>query len=350
MDKEELIFAQKYPFSKAAQKLVKEADYPLDEVPEAVVERAKLMIVSASASKPYKPEIHSSTELLKNEVLAFPISKILVSLIGRPELYVKFARMLGNSAFEYLSNEKDFALLDLASGLGVNHKPSSKPGIFAEVPMIVFLEGEFKEDFMKLANQKLSGGIVYLTKNEFTKLVSQIAYKSILNSLPLKASAMPGFLKDAAKELDAGVSEEAKKAFMPMAGSKINPDAFPPCMKLLYGKMAEGKNLNHLARFDIATFLAAIGMPKEQIISLFKNLPNFSERITKYQIERIMGKEGGKARYSAPTCAKIRSHSLCPDAEFCRNIKHPVQYYQSRVAADNAKNKGIKLQQTQRYR
>ena len=111
---EELRFSQKFPFSKTAKRIIKEFDFPLSEIPEPVIARAKLMVLNSLADKNYEPHIGSSSELLKNEILAFPLAKIFVSIIDSDDAFRKFARMFGKNVFLHLERENDSVLLLLA--------------------------------------------------------------------------------------------------------------------------------------------------------------------------------------------------------------------------------------------
>ena len=72
-------------------------------------------------------------------------------------------------------------------------------------------------------------------------------------------------------------------------------------------------------------FLVNIQMPQEDIVALFAKAPNYDERITRYHVDNISGKHSGK-KYSAPSCAKVREHSLCI-SRTC-NVMHPMQFYE----------------------
>jgi DNA primase large subunit len=69
-------------------------------------------------------------------------------------------------------------------------------------------------------------------------------------------------------------------------------------------------------------------MLTENIIELFKNFPDFNERMTRYQVEHIAGERGSRTRYKPPKCDTLKTHGLCaePD-ETCRKANHPINYY-----------------------
>ena len=96
----------------------------------------------------------------------------------------------------------------------------------------------------------------------------------------------------------------------------------PPCIEALLKKAKEGKNLGHYERLALALYLVNIRMPEDEIVEIFKTLPNFKEKITRYHINYI--KEKG---YSMYACDKMKELKLCV-AE-C-GIKHPLEWHYGR--------------------
>jgi len=329
---QELRFAQRYPFSSVARKVVKESNIPLDAISQDVINRAALMIAHAAKNKPYfLDSITSSEDLLQNEVLAFPVSKILLSLQGKENLFEKFSSLVADSALRHLEQEKNAkeVLFELAKDLGINFSLADSPFIVS-VPLSEFLQINFNEPAMKLANQDVKGGNVFLDENGFRKFVAEKIFSTVAASLPVDTSQVPVFFKKLSKQLSSQIAAVQRRDFEFKFSGKINPNFFPPCFAELYSQILEGKNLPHLARFDLTTFLIAIGMPSEQVIELFRKTPNFNEKITRYQVERIAGKGGTK--YSPPSCAKVKEHGL--SCSRC-NVKHPLQYYRRELFKEN---------------
>jgi len=61
---EDLRFAQKFPFSALAKRVVKESDFSLDQLPNSIVLRARKMVSMALENKRYNPQPGGSTTLL----------------------------------------------------------------------------------------------------------------------------------------------------------------------------------------------------------------------------------------------------------------------------------------------
>ncbi len=109
---------------------------------------------------------------------------------------------------------------------------------------------------------------------------------------------------------------------------EYEPSAFPPCIAKLLREAEEGKNLPHMARFTLASFMISIGKKPEEIIDIFRRLPDFDEHKTMYHLRHIAGQIGSRIKYVPPSCATLRTFNLCPSGdELCLKIKHPLAYY-----------------------
>ena len=319
---QELSFAQRYPFSGLARRVVKEFNLGLGELPEEVLVRAREMVLGGIKGK-YEPRIAQSQTLLRDEILAFPLAKVLLSLMARQEFYQRFAKTFSDNFFRALKAETDETLFDLASEFGIKYDLPDQQAFFASLPVFDYLKTTFLEDFMKLSNQRVEKGTIFLTRNDFARLLSRLAFTQLLASLPLAVEGLPVKLRQEAKAL-AGLVDAARFKYAEMKPlGAVKPEHFPPCMANLYSQLVSGVNVPHFGRFDIATFLLSVGMPAEEVIALFKLTPNFSEKVTRYQVERLAGKGG--TGYSAPNCEKVKAHGFCPLAQ-C-GVKHPVTYY-----------------------
>ncbi|MBU0636414.1 hypothetical protein KKE06_05295 [Candidatus Micrarchaeota archaeon] len=322
----ELVFAQHYPFSSSAKQVLKKQAFELNQTPEGVIGRAALMLSAAAKGKSYVQEhlVHSP-DLLVQEIQAFPIAKILVSAIDRPDLWDRFAELVANNTFFYLTNAKNRreTLLELASDLKVKFELHNSELFLVRIPVDSFLQAGFKEDFMKLVNQPIEKGLVFLPENDFARFLSEMAREKTRDSLPVALPSIPKNLVEVARQLKEQLVHRQKKAFSFALAGKLDPNAFPPCIAKIYANLLEGKNVGHAARFNVATFLVAIGFAPGQIVELFKKTPNFNEKVTRYQVERIAGR--GKARYAPSSCAKIRSYNLC--LAHCP-VSHPLQFYE----------------------
>lgn len=333
---EELQFAQKFPFSLSAKRIVKESDFSLSEIPQPVLLRAKLFVLNSLTGAQYNPKIGSSSMLLRDEVLAFPVAKIFVSLINTVDAFAKFSRMVSKNVFARLESESTDVVFQVAKEAGVKFVFDGSEKGFVFVPLEEYLSADFSDEGFKIVNQKVSGGKVFLQKNEFVRFVSSKIEKQLFDSFPLDVAGVPKELKSIAKEISAQAFESHKEKFAGMAIGEVRPDLFPPCIEKLYTDILGGRNLSHMERFALATFMISVGMPVEQVINLYAGTPNFDRQVTTYQVTRLAGKGGTK--YSAASCLKMHEYKLrlpvCPCVAN-KKVRHPVQVYQSNFGQKN---------------
>jgi len=101
-------------------------------------------------------------------------------------------------------------------------------------------------------------------------------------------------------------------------------ECYPPCISYLLKKAKDGLNLSHEERFTLATFLLNIGMPREKVIAVFSNQPDFDYEKTAYQVEHLSGVRGKGTFYSCPSCQTLRTWNICRSN--CP-VNHPLAYY-----------------------
>jgi len=322
---EQLLFAQHFPFSNATRRIVAEENISLSELPEQVVERAELMAEHAFQGKKYVFELRQS-ELLLQEVLAFPVAKIIVSFAKDPVLYARFSKMVADSGHSFLGREKDKkdVAVKLATDLGISFDFPEHGDFFVSLPLQEFLSIRFNDQSLKLVNQFVSNGQVFLDLNDFAKFLREKSYSVVFSSLPVPVSGLPQRLQAIANRLRNASKQREQRIFKEAFKGKVSPDSFPECIASMYSQLASGQKIPHMANFTLAAFLNSIGMPKEQIIALFKKSPNFKERIARYQIDRIV-----KQNYAPPSCEKIKAYGICPNTS-C-NTRHPITFYRRKM-------------------
>ncbi len=320
-----LIFAQKFPFLEKAKQVVKETGLSIDSIPEEVLNRAVLMVKASVFKKDYFPKISSSIELMKNEVLAFPVAKIIVSKMNSTSALDSFSELFSKNTFSFLSKEKNEKIIDFALSLKLRFDPLLDSETFASMKVIDFLKINFNSNQMKLVNKRVENGAVFLSKNDFLRVVSQKVFLIIRNSLPVELDSTPKKILLKVKEINSDLEKNYSKKLISSFYGPIKPEFFPPCMKELYSKLLNGENIPHLARFAIASFLIQLGASEKQLIDLFRKTPNFNEKTTSYQVKRLISK---KDSFSSPSCAKLREYDLCVND--C-SVKHPLQFYKNKL-------------------
>ncbi|MBI4053529.1 MAG: hypothetical protein HY394_05855 [Candidatus Diapherotrites archaeon] len=332
---QDLLFAQKYPFSSAAMRILKDSNVSLDETAEnrPVIERAVFMIVSAWKDKQQPLEHVSSEEILEREIMAFPAAKIILGQMKNGQADKKFASWTAKNTFKNLQDEPDRgkASQELAGELGISASLSDSPDFFVSVALPDFLSIGFRDESLKLVNQKVSDGRVFFDENGFCHFLAEKVYWNVFESVSGQQPAVPNAFKRIASQVSSHLNSLRERDFELKLSGKIDPNLFPDCMASLYSDLLEGKNVPHMGRFFIAAFLSSIGMPEEDIVELYSKTPNFSRKMTAYQVKRIVGKQ-----MSAPACKKVREYGFCPKGKDC-NVSHPVSFYQRELKKDSGK-------------
>lgn len=337
---EELRLAQKYPFSSYARAVVKASNLSLENVSDEVISRASLMICSSLEEKSHRKETPSHKNfshkgVLEQEILAFPVAKIILSFMKERSFVQAFSSMISKRVFSELESEKDELLFMLAKDLSLSFEPDEQDGFFASVKLSSFLSAGFRQDFMKLVNQRVFGGKVFLSRNEFCRLVSSLFEQRFLSEFPLDTKNAPKKFSSAASELSTDFFEKRSKKFEKISFGAVRPEFFPPCVEKLYSDIYGGKNLSHSERFALATLMLDIGMPEKDVINLYRMTPNFDEKMTTYQVSRLSGSAGKKIQ--SPGCSKMAEYNIrlpnCPCNE-SMYIKHPLQYYRKQFLSE----------------
>jgi len=329
----ELRFAQNYPFSATAQSVVKNSGISLESVPKAVLQRARILLSSALEGKEHNLSVQEDSELIVNEVLAFPVAKILLSFSKNSSYFDRFAEFIAESSFKRLELERNEILFDLAQELGLKFGLPEEKGFFAEIPVQEYLRIPHSAMRMHLVNQKLLKGKVFLSQSEFARFLADAVRLKVFQSLPVKAEdlkKMPESFKKESLEIFAQVSERQRQAMAQVLSGKIVVESFPPCFSELYSRLSSGEQLSHYGNFSLASFLIAIQMPRDKIMELYRKAPNFDERVSGYHIDRM---SRGK-KYTPASCNTMRSYGLCiQNGALCPGIKNPLQYYRRKLFA-----------------
>ena len=228
-------------------------------------------------------------------------------------------------------------ILAIAHNLGWNLTPNTSPEIHYEFTLdftdYIKNTTHLRDKKWKLVNRLLTKGRVYLTKNETARLLSEEVRKHIEKKLETKdLPRLPPKITEIAEKIKKLADEKIGKTEMEGFPKIISQTAFPPCINALYAAFSSGRHLSHIGRFTLTSFLVSIGMSPENVITLFKNISDFNERMTRYQVEHIAGDRGSRTRYKPPKCDTLQTHGVCIDPDnLCKRIHHPLTYYKMKL-------------------
>ena len=326
----------KYPFLAEAGKYLNDKGFSLEQLGtdpdlKKIVDMAFERIKISTEGKIYSSNIPQSDSSLPMEVFSFLIAVILLKLTGMNTLIRRFslaeARRSERFLEKDLSNYKDKTKEQMA--LKIMHDLFSitiqKQGDDFIIPASNYLKHSinFYEREWKLVNRKINNGSVFLTSHETVRLVRKeidlyISSKIYSANTP---EMIIGFLEYVNKLRTLAKKFEVKS---------VESSEYPPCIKHAIEILEKGENLSHSGRFMLGTYLLAKGQQVEQIAPLFKNAPDYNEKVTLYQLNHLAGKSS-TTQYTCPSCEKLKTQNLCFAIPECDNIINPIQFGRKRV-------------------
>ncbi len=343
MVKLDLADLAKYPFLPEAKSYVERLGIELRELfndPDYsdILERAYERVVEALE--------HGYVRLGRDphiEIVSFPAAIALVSFVGSDLLAQRYATAEAKRASRQLERDNNLELTVYISDAVFNWglkivRRETLDGRIEETPMVpvyTYLKyaSRVSGSFWSLVSRRVENGYVHLPLRALIRLLEEAIKDYILERFSPPVGVELGY----AEPLVARLSELVKKRLKPaeelLEAYRIGEESYPPCIRVMLGNLRAGKGLPHLARFTIVTFLRALGWDVDRVVELFSILPDFNERITRYQVEHIFGLRGSRTVYAPPSCATLKRGNLCYAGgdPICGKVKHPLQYVRVKV-------------------
>ncbi len=331
-----------YPFLPAASEYVKESGLTLDHLISSVSARirARERVIEAIRTGCVERPVIGDEQHAQMELLSYPFARILVSCIRDPYLVRRYALAEAKGAYRRIIEELHSGRIDtihkLADDLGLSIHTSAG---YVLVPFTDYLRltVNLRDKRWKLVNRSLVRGKVKLNMNEFVRVVQEAIYERVVKGLPLDVpEEICNSLSAHIEEIKHELALRRAKTDEFRAPSGGDPESFPPCIRNIIRNLKDGVNIPHSARFAVTAFLLNAGLSVEDVIELYRSLPDFNESMTRYQVEHIAGVRSG-TRYTAPSCATMRTYGNCVDKdELCEKVSHPLSYYRLKLKAKKA--------------
>jgi DNA primase large subunit len=334
--------AAKYPFIPRAARHVQHLDLKIHQLDafeySRIFDRAEKRI--QEAVKEGVVSFQKSNDEI--EILSFPVAVMIVAYLNNSSLKRRYALAEAKRASNLLKQEDEQKLLFVAELFDWKIKSVKiyDESIQATIPnflvnFVRYLKNTsiFHESKWKLVNRTLQNGEVYLRKNEVARLLSEEVRRYVERKLDQKIDFV---LSDTITAR----ADKLKKLYDSLMGKKHEDempketivDAFPPCINRLYNTALAKQHLSHIERFTLTSFLINSGVPVENVIEFFRPTSDFSEKMTRYQVEHIAGRKGSRTKYKPPKCETLRTHNVCFNMdEICRQIHNPITYYKKKL-------------------
>ena len=347
----------RYPFLEAARSAVGELGVDIEtliaEGAPAVergrkrVERALLAgRVDAEDPEEWRDE---------DELLSYPIARILVSLLDSGAAIEKYAAAEAKTAVERL--EADFAAGDdglksttsarlnretILDELGLTNavvaevettgQPNREPEWF-QVGLGTYLQltSGSRGDGWRLVNRAVDDGEVRVRREELFALLRTAIRRRIAEGLPFDGLTEG---EGIVEPLEADLGELRRLLSERTVVGKIdfvNRELFPPCIENLLTKAEDGIELEPYESFTLMAFLTGIGMEADEIVAFCAESSLDPEGI-RYQTEYLRDDRG--TQYPPPSCETLSAYGICHNEDgHWKEAAHPLEYYQQQVEA-----------------
>jgi DNA primase large subunit len=346
----------RYPFLQAARQAVGELGVDIEtliaEGAPAVdrgrerVERALLAgRVDAEDSDEWRDE---------DELLSYPIARILVSLLDSGAAIDKYAAAEAKTAVQRL--QEDFeagddglksttsARLDretVLEELGLSNtirpetsQPHREPEWFrVGVGSYLRLAAGDRGDDWRLVNREVIDGDVRVERGELFALLRTAIRRRIAAGLPFEGLTEG---EGIVEPLESDLGELRRLLSERTVVGKIdfvNRELFPPCIENLLQKAEDGIELEEFESFTLMAFLTGIGMAADEIVD-FCAASSLDPEGIRYQTEYLKDDRG--TQYPPPSCETLSAYGICHNEDdHWKTAGHPLAYYQARVEASD---------------
>jgi len=328
----------KYPFLKEAAKYLKLPDLRIEDLAnselEQILNRAEERVEEAILYTRVSRNPHNDEDI---EILSFTVAIILAIATQNSFIQKRYALAEAKQAYEDFRLEPKEKLMKIAQNfewkLSLNNEQKIPYDFALDFTYYLRNNTHLREKKWKLVNRTLTNGKVYLTGSETARLLAEEVRRYVEKRTEAKdLPKFPSKILETAERIKKLSAEKIGKTEMEGFPKAIAQTAFPPCIQTLYQAFSSGRHLSHIGRFTLTSFLINIGMPSDKVIELFKNISDFNERMTRYQVEHIAGERGSRTHYTTPKCDTLKTHGVCinPD-NLCKRIHHPLGYYRKKV-------------------
>jgi DNA primase large subunit len=350
----------RYPYFRAAREAVETLGVSLptlvvEEAPavERGVERVERALMEGTVA-PEEPRRWDSRE----ELLSYPIARILVSLVDAPAAVEKYAAAEAATARERFTADfetGDDALrstdgrpvgfeeflreFDLAEDVAAEPPERGREPTWFRVDAGAYLTLVDPNwgDAWRLVNRELAAGAVRVEREDLYRLLGVAVRRRVAEGLPFEVRSSPQGerIADALEAEVASLRDLLADRGREYDVDTVVPELFPPCVTDLLERARRGAELAPHSRFALTAFLTGIGMDTDEVVSLYR-ATSIDEEEIRYQVEYL--RDAGGTQYPAPTCATMQSYGDCVNRdERCETISHPMSYYGSALAdADDA--------------
>ncbi len=291
-------------------------------IPEQAIEEAKRRIKEALKEGRIKLREEEGIEK-EIETAGFFVEMGLLKRINNS--YVKSRVVIAEAKSFYeqrIVNKSIRELMEFAEKVGL--KVKKEGNIFMRVED--YLENSPESVDYSLYYKEVDRGWVRISEHEL-KRIMQERIKNIIERIEVELKE-----SESIKKAEEEIRKEIPKFSRTIKSVDLSKAVHPPCMERVLKRLKNHENLGHYERWTLAIYLIKIGVGIEEINELYKNLPDYKEKITLYQLRHIKEKN-----YSMASCEKMRGYGLCV-AE-C-GVLNPLEVFYGRKGKKMDKKQG----------
>ena len=208
--------------------------------------------------------------------------------------------------------------------------PASVKRLVASVHLnhyVAFAGDLLHDPYWKVVNMPLLGGRVYFTKKKLDRWLEEAAWNLLLRYEEEASQYVKGVdienIISTIVEVCPEVAEWCKEARrLPQRVQTVqrSPSTeIPPCVEAVIERVRQGVNLSHPERFLLMTFMIHAGKSDDEIVELFRGVPDFDEKKTRYFIQHAR-----KKGYLPYSCQRIEAMNLCPGCPVKGKCRNPL--------------------------
>jgi DNA primase large subunit len=353
----------RYPFFEAAREAVESAGVDLPALiaeDAAAVDRGVERVERALLAGTVESE-EPGTWTTRDELLSYPIARILVSLVDAPAAVKKYAaaeaatarerieadaasddeglRSAGRTSVDLDDVLREFDLGDAVVAETGDRARGPDPRWF-RVALGTYLRlstADWGDDW-RLVNRDLVDGRVRVEREELFRLLEVAVEERIAAGLPFEGVAENEALVAALEPKIASLRELLADRSTTHHIDTVVPDLFPPCMDDLLARVRRGADLEPEATFALTAFLTGIGMDTDEIVALYRDSAVETDSI-RYQLDYL--RDTPVTQYPPPSCVTMVEYDLCvkerDERDICEDVSHPMSYYgRALESADDA--------------
>lgn len=343
----------RYPFLSDARETVRESGVDLAELVAAgdpAVARGRERVERALVEGTTEPETPGEWGH-REELLSYPIARILVSLLDSPAAVEKYAGAEARTAHARFTDDaerdrrddrsrpgsadldtflREFGLADDTRAEAHRGGPVPRWFRLGVGSYLRYADADRGDDW-RLVNRELLDGEVRVEREELYRLLRAAVRERVADGLPFE-----GVDDAVAAELEAEIAD--LRDLLADRTTRVDvdvvaPEHFPPCLARLLDRARAGDDLDAVARFALLSFLAELDLTPEEVGDLTRGGVAPDEANARFAYLR----DGSGAQYPAPSCATLGAYDLCENEDDHRDVAaHPLAYYARSVAEAEA--------------